>query len=450
MTRLSGVLALAASLLIASCATGRPNLRPRPPAAAPEPDLGALLPLLAGDPVTSLHGARIDPELAALRDADQEDRRDGSAPADVMRRDAERLARLDVLVRAGRVRTPADHHAAALLYQHGGDAGAYARAHRHALQGLTEARNDRGLRRLAAATLDRWLQSQGRPQVFGTQSSKEGDAPWTQEPFDRDAVTDAQRAAAGVPGLEAQARRLAELAQADLRALAARFELPPPAATTGEVPDLWSTHYHLWEAAEVEAGGEDVFAVLDPSEEPFPADSPVHLTGRDWCFMALEGSGRVTRLDGSTITLNYAGQTAVAVPCERWLGERWRSQGSVRFGLAGGPYGDGVQSRRLVPYRTIAVDKNQETIPYGTAVFVPAAVGDAFTHEGVDYTHDGWFFAADTGGAITGRHIDTFTGTATESQLDHVRDSPKAERFEARTVAPDDPVAAVLRALHAE
>jgi len=449
VNRLSGVVALALLLLVASCATTRPSLRPRD--AVVGPDLPGLLRILA-TPASEAPPEPVDPELAALRDADQADRRAPiEDPEALMQRDAERRGRVSELLRTGRIRTAADHHAAALLLQHGGTTDAYARAHQHTLQGLALRPGDGPLRRLAAATLDRLLQSIDQPQVFGTQSIRLGDAPWTQEPYDRAAVTDEQRAWAGVPSVAEQAERLAARNRDDLRRRALAFDLPPPEATVGDVEDLWSTHYHLWEAGEApDPDDDDVYAVLDPDDAPFPAEAPVHLTGRDWCFMALEGSGRVTRADGSTITLNYAAQASVAVPCERWLGPRWRSQGAVRFGLASGPYGDGVRAWRLVPYRTIAVDKDQQTIPYGTAVFVPDAVGDAFVHEGVEYTHDGWFFAADTGGAITGRHVDTFTGTSTESGLEHVRDSPDAERFTARRVADEHPVAAALRAMHGQ
>ncbi len=233
-------------------------------------------------------------------------------------------------------------------------------------------------------------------------------------------------------------------ADPDLAALAAAFDLPPPDAVEADVPDLWSTHYHLWEAAEA-AGG---FVLLDPDDRPFPAGDPIALSGRDWCMTALEGSGRVTRADGSAVTVNYAGEGDVAVPCDEFIGRSWRSQGRVRFGFAGGPYGDGVRGWALVPYRTIAVDRDQQTIPYGRAVFVPAAVGDAFVHEGETFTHDGWFFAADTGGAIRDAHIDTFTGTATDASLDFVTSDPHADRFDARLVPADDPVAAILAGLH--
>ena len=69
-----------------------------------------------------------------------------------------------------------------------------------------------------------------------------------------------------------------------LRDLALAFELPPPeTADLPVVPELWSTHYHLWLADEVAPETPESFAVLDPDDQPYPADAPLHLTGRDWC-----------------------------------------------------------------------------------------------------------------------------------------------------------------------
>ena len=48
-------------------------------------------------------------------------------------------------------------------------------------------------------------------------------------------------------------------------------------------------------------------------------------------------------------------------------------------------------------YQSIAVDPN--VIPLGSRVYVPAYRNDG---------HGGWFIAADTGGAINGRHIDVY------------------------------------------
>jgi len=56
---------------------------------------------------------------------------------------------------------------------------------------------------LAAATLDRYLQSLNQPQVFGTQFRKSGGA-WTMDPYDRTSFSDAIRATWCVIPLEEQ------------------------------------------------------------------------------------------------------------------------------------------------------------------------------------------------------------------------------------------------------
>jgi len=48
-------------------------------------------------------------------------------------------------------------------------------------------------------------------------------------------------------------------------------------------------------------------------------------------------------------------------------------------------------------WQSIAVDPS--VIPLGSHVYVPALRGDGY---------GGWFLAQDTGGAITGRHIDVY------------------------------------------
>jgi 3D (Asp-Asp-Asp) domain-containing protein len=108
----------------------------------------------------------------------------------------------------------------------------------------------------------------------------------------------------------------------------------------------------------------------------------------------LEGTGRL--LDGRL--LNVAGSCGCArSPC---------------FVVAGAmfPWGIGVQNRPLVPFRSIAVDR--DVIPYGTSLYV-----EEFDEEMVpgdapwgDFVHDGCVLAADTGGGIVGMHIDWFVG----------------------------------------
>ena len=225
-------------------------------------------------------------------------------------------------------------------------------------------------------------------------------------------------------------------------ALAERFALPAPTLSAPPLR-LWSTHYVLHRGAEVAA--DQGPALLGVGEQPFPAEAPIHLSERDWCYAALEGSAAITRLDGSVLTVNYAGTGPVAVDCGPPLGNaRWRTQGTVRFAAAVGPYGDGVQGYALVPFRTVAVDPAR--IPIGSLLFIPDAVGVPFTHEGEDYTHDGYFFAADVGGAIRGAHIDTFTGTQ-GSPFPHVGDRPQAT-FDAYLIGGPSDIRAALEAAH--
>jgi 3D (Asp-Asp-Asp) domain-containing protein len=65
----------------------------------------------------------------------------------------------------------------------------------------------------------------------------------------------------------------------------------------------------------------------------------------------------------------------------------------------------GVQSRPLVPFRSIAVDKT--FIPYGSKVYIPEFDGVQMPSS-YGFVHDGCFEADDTGGGIVGAHVDFF------------------------------------------
>src|SRR5438105_1737094 len=112
---------------------------------------------------------------------------------------------------------------------------------------------------------------------------------------------------------------------------------------------------------------------------------------------------------------------APSSPQDRWAagppywraGGFWRNrQGSVTFPLQAGGWSAGT-GRRYVAlpgvtfaagpslplrfYQSLAVDPN--VIPLGSRVYVPAYRRDG---------HGGWFIAQDTGGAITGQHVDVY------------------------------------------
>ena len=171
---------------------------------------------------------------------------------------------------------------------------------------------------------------------------------------------------------------------------------------------------------------------------------------RDWCLAAIEGTVRVTLKDDAR-TLNYGGLGAKSlVDCAAVLKinpvkKPWiASTGKSYFGRAVGPFGDGVAGYKLVPYRTIAVDK--KIIPYGTVIYIPSARGSQINSmPNGSIKHDGYFFAGDTGGAIKGNHIDTFCGATSSNCLPSFITSDSAKTVEAFVVK-DAAVIETLRA----
>lgn len=154
--------------------------------------------------------ARVHPELHRMFTEDQADRR--SQPIDwsvVTPRDEARRRRAAEILAAGEAKEAEDFFHAAILFQHGSETADYARAEELARKAVeVDPGFDRG-RWLIAAAHDRWLHSQGKPQIYGTQFKKGEDGRWSLDPIDPHAVTDAEREALGVPPL-AEARRRAE------------------------------------------------------------------------------------------------------------------------------------------------------------------------------------------------------------------------------------------------
>lgn len=150
--------------------------------------------------------ASLNAELQELYEADQADRRGTVDWAVVRPRDEAREKRVNELLAAGGAKVAADFFAAAMVFQHGGDAAHAARAHELALKAVALDPDFVGARWLAAAALDRKLMHEGQPQKYGTQFRKLDDGKWFLWQVDP-AVTDAERAEWAVPPLsEAQAR----------------------------------------------------------------------------------------------------------------------------------------------------------------------------------------------------------------------------------------------------
>lgn len=165
-------------------------------------------------------------EMTTIFEADQADRSAGvSAAIDwsvVTPRDLARRARVRTLLDAGALASGDDFYHAAFVFQHGSEPGDYLLAHSFALIAAARGRPDATW--IGAATLDRYLQNIGRPQIYGTQYSTPRGRPVTQEPYDRALVSDALRAALGVPDQAGQERQ-----RATFEARARAAEAPPPA-----------------------------------------------------------------------------------------------------------------------------------------------------------------------------------------------------------------------------
>lgn len=111
-------------------------------------------------------------EIHELYLADQGDRggvpgRQAASPDLMSSNDAKRRKRANQLLDSGALKSASDFHDAAFIFQHGDKADDYLLAHVLAMVAVSKG-DPRG-RWIAAATLDRYLQFIGRPQVFGTQ-----------------------------------------------------------------------------------------------------------------------------------------------------------------------------------------------------------------------------------------------------------------------------------------
>jgi len=145
-------------------------------------------------------------ELLDMYEADQSDRSGQIDWALVGPRDEKRRQRVKEILEAGDVKTADDYFHAAMVLQHGAGSADFKLAHELALKASELDADHSTARWLAAAAKDRYLQSIGEPQIYGTQFRKV-DGQWTLEPIDETAVTDEERARWGVPPLASAKER---------------------------------------------------------------------------------------------------------------------------------------------------------------------------------------------------------------------------------------------------
>jgi hypothetical protein len=165
----------------------------------------------------------VDGELKTMYEADQGDRVGPNALvgdkandnwAQLRERDQFRHKRLQELLAEGKVTSGDDYYHAAMILQHGSGPEDYLLA--HILAGAAAQRGCEQAKWLAAASLDRYLQAVGQPQVFGTQYMNSfADKSWTQEPFSPALLSDSVRQGYNVPSLAEIRQRLKDYQSKD-------------------------------------------------------------------------------------------------------------------------------------------------------------------------------------------------------------------------------------------
>jgi 3D (Asp-Asp-Asp) domain-containing protein len=162
----------------------------------------------------------------------------------------------------------------------------------------------------------------------------------------------------------------------------------PDAAPPGELLGSYRLTYY-WVTSEEDHPGAPDTDLYDDS-----CDQLATVSSEFFDSLRLEGTGRL--LDGRV--LNYWG----ACPC---------ATSPCFFEVdADHPWGVGSMNRALVPFRSIAVDR--DLIAIGAPIYVAELDGIDMPGDATAgaFTHDGCVTADDTGGGINGAHIDLFVG----------------------------------------
>ncbi len=151
-------------------------------------------------------------EMAAMFAADQSQRASDTEDHEAAAKaDEQRRARTREMIETGTLKTGADFFGAAFIFQHGSEPRDYLLAHTLAVRSLGLGFGDAEW--IAAATLDRYLQSIGQSQVYGTQYRFPMEGGVTMEPYDRTLLVDNLRMATGAGDLSSQECKLGEYAK---------------------------------------------------------------------------------------------------------------------------------------------------------------------------------------------------------------------------------------------
>lgn len=175
--------------------------------------------------------------------------------------------RVKRLLKDGLLEAPEDYYHAAMILQHSLAVADYSQAHQLAMRAV-ELGYTHG-RWLAAATLDRWLMRQRRPQKYGTQYTMVG-ARWKVWAWGKrfrlwdvdPATSDAERAEWGVPALEVAREWAATVGDVTATRLGPTIAIIETGDLRVEVQDIRA----LWATAPPGAGGRPQAQPLHPDD----------------------------------------------------------------------------------------------------------------------------------------------------------------------------------------
>lgn len=188
--------------------------------------------------------------------------------------------------------------------------------------------------------------------------------------------------------------------------------------------NLWATYYYVPMLQHNENG----IDLLNADEEK----TGLKLNSSDWCNSAIQGTV-IIKKENKTYVLNFARRSKNLQfdcrTCSKYKNyDGYLKTGKVLWKKSEG-FGTGVNNYKLVPFKSIAVDKS--IIPYGSIVYIDQAKGIKYVDENGKFKkHNGYFFAADTGSKISGNHIDVFIGTETKNPFTFIKSNSK-KTFEA-------------------
>ena len=223
------------------------------------------------------------------------------------------------------------------------------------------------------------------------------------------------------------------------------FDLPEPRNDQIEELNLWATNYYIWRAEEIDSGA----PLYGTNNQPITGN----ISNYDWCMGAREGTILFVAKDKSKTIYNIADKhgsyqiNCLEVIKTEGFRNAWSDESKfIRYSIARGPYGDGVNGNSLVPFRSIAVDP--KVINFGAIIFIPEAKGTSIKlPTGVTAKHDGYFFAADTGHAIKGNKIDIFLGMKQKNPFQSLHFSSENKLFKAYVVK-DNKLVQYFKSIH--